>query len=76
LQIGIGSMGDALTSALLTRQRNNDGYRALLDGLDSTARHTGLIERDGGLGVFEQGLYGCSEMFVPGLLALAEAGVL
>ncbi len=76
LQIGIGSMGDALTSALLTRQRDNDGYRALLDGLDSTARHAGLIERDGGLGAFQHGLYGCSEMFVPGLLALAEAGVL
>lgn len=76
LQVGIGSMGDALTSALLTRQRDNAGYRALLDSLDAVSRHAGLIERDGDTGVFEHGLYGCSEMFVPGLLALAEANVL
>lgn len=76
LQVGIGSMGDALTSALLTRQRDNTGYRALLDSLDAVARHAGLIERDGDTGVFQHGLYGCSEMFVPGLLALAEANVL
>lgn len=76
LQVGIGSMGDALTSALLIRQRDNAGYHALLDCLDSRSRHAGLIERDGGTGVFTLGLYGCSEMLVPGLLALAEAGVL
>lgn len=76
LQIGIGSMGDALTSALLTRQRDNAGYRAVLDSIEATSRHADLIEREGDIGIFEQGLYGCSEMFIPGLLALAEAGVL
>ncbi len=76
LQIGIGAMGDALTSALLTRQRDNTAYRELLERIDASARHAGLIERDGGTDTFAKGLYGCSEMFVPGLLALAEAGVL
>ncbi|WP_371358875.1 hypothetical protein, partial [Salmonella sp. E393-2] len=33
LQIGIGSMGDALTAALLLRQRDNATYRALIDEL-------------------------------------------
>nr|WP_207886798.1 acetyl-CoA hydrolase/transferase family protein [Pseudomonas sp. 30_B] len=76
LQIGIGAMGDALTSALLTRQRDNTAYRELLERIDTSTRYAGLIERDGGTDTFAKGLYGCSEMFVPGLLALAEAGVL
>ncbi|MFJ4114422.1 MULTISPECIES: acetyl-CoA hydrolase/transferase C-terminal domain-containing protein [Pseudomonas] len=74
LQIGIGAMGDAVTAALLARQGDNPGYRALMGELDVGPWHT-LIEREGGLDAFAQGLYGCSEMFVNGLLALAEAGV-
>lgn len=74
LQIGIGAMGDALAAALLARQGDNGGYRALLDELDIRPWQA-LINREGGLDSFAQGLYGCSEMFVNGLLALAEAGV-
>ncbi|QXI38389.1 acetyl-CoA hydrolase/transferase family protein [Pseudomonas xantholysinigenes] len=75
LQIGIGAMGDAITAALLARQGDNEGYRALLDELDIDPWRA-LIEREGGLDTFAQGLYGCSEMFVNGLLVLAEAGVI
>jgi len=74
LQIGIGAMGDAVAAALLARQGDNVGYRALMDELD-VGPWQALIEREGGLEAFAQGLYGCSEMFVNGLLALAEAGV-
>lgn len=74
LQIGIGAMGDALAAALLARQGDNPGYQALLEALGLRSWQ-GLIEREGGLDPFAQGLYGCSEMFVNGLLALAEAGV-
>ncbi|WP_407313614.1 acetyl-CoA hydrolase/transferase C-terminal domain-containing protein [Pseudomonas sp. nanlin1] len=74
LQIGIGSMGDALSAALLARQADNSGYRALLEDLDIEPWRA-LITREGGLKPFVEGLYGCSEMFVNGLLALAEAGV-
>lgn len=74
LQIGIGAMGDAVAAALLARQGDNDSYRALLEDLDLNPWKT-LIEREGGMDAFAQGLYGCSEMFVNGLLALAEAGV-
>ncbi|WP_085578916.1 MULTISPECIES: acetyl-CoA hydrolase/transferase C-terminal domain-containing protein [unclassified Pseudomonas] len=75
LQIGIGSMGDALTAALLARQADNAGYRSLLAevNLSPWAR---LIEGEGGLEPFAKGLYGCSEMFVNGLLVLAEAGII
>lgn len=75
LQIGIGAMGDALTAALLARQGDNPGYRALLAQLQGTA-WAAEIAKTGGLAPFAAGLYGCSEMFVSGLLALAEAGVL
>ncbi|CAM3148652.1 acetyl-CoA hydrolase/transferase C-terminal domain-containing protein [Pseudomonas plecoglossicida] len=74
LQIGIGAMGDAVAAALLARHAENAGYRALLDELD-VGPWQALIAREGGLQPFAQGLYGCSEMFVNGLLALAEAGV-
>lgn len=75
LQIGIGAMGDAVAAALLARQGDNAGYRAVLDDLESGPWQA-LVEREGGLGAFAEGLYGCSEMFVNGLLVLAEAGLL
>jgi acyl-CoA hydrolase len=34
-----------------------------------------LISREGGVEPFARGLYGCSEMFVNGLLVLADAGI-
>jgi acyl-CoA hydrolase len=34
-----------------------------------------LIDREGGTEPFAKGLYGCSEMFVNGLLVLADAGI-
>ncbi|MFA7941008.1 acetyl-CoA hydrolase/transferase C-terminal domain-containing protein [Pseudomonas brenneri] len=74
LQIGIGSMGDALTAALLARQADNEGYRHLLTDLD-VYQWAPLISREGGVEPFARGLYGCSEMFVNGLLVLADAGI-
>ena len=74
LQIGIGAMGDALAGALLARQADNEGYRALLGDIDITPWRT-LIEQQGGVEPFAQGLYGCSEMFVHGLMVLVDAGI-
>ena len=70
LQIGIGSLGDAIAQALIVRDRYTDKYRSILDGLCPD----GLVGRE--LSRFEQGLYGCSEMFANGLLKLIEAGIL
>ncbi|MFI8398046.1 acetyl-CoA hydrolase [Pseudomonas sp. Choline-02u-1] len=75
LQIGIGSMGDALTAALLARQADNAGYQALLDDIN-LSQWARLIQREGGTAPFAKGLYGCSEMFVNGLLVLADAGII
>lgn len=75
LQIGIGAMGDAVSAALLMRHADNASYRAVLADLQEGDAHP-LIDQRGGMRPFEEGLYGCSEMFVNGLLALTEAGVI
>jgi len=74
LQIGIGSMGDALTGALLARQADNEGYQALLADIDLSPWKV-LLDKEGGVEAFAEGLYGCSEMFVNGLLVLVDAGI-
>ncbi|MFT3666201.1 acetyl-CoA hydrolase/transferase C-terminal domain-containing protein [Piscinibacter sp.] len=69
LQIGIGSLGDAIAQALIVRDRHGEEYRRILESLSAD----GLAGRE--LGRFDQGLYGCSEMFVNGFLKLIEAGI-
>ncbi|MFC4159928.1 acetyl-CoA hydrolase/transferase C-terminal domain-containing protein [Chitinimonas lacunae] len=68
LQIGIGSLGDAIAYGLLLREQHNDEYRRMLGTLGAS--------QDGELGRFASGLYGCSEMFVNGLLKLLDAGII
>ena len=69
LQIGIGSLGDAVAHALILRDRQPEAHTAMLRCFGPEA--TGA-ER----GPFKHGLYGCSEMFVNGLLQLIDAGVI
>ncbi len=69
LQIGIGALGDAIAQALIVRDKDNAEYRRIMEAL---CAH-GVEGRE--LGGFEQGLYGCSEMFVNGLLKLIETGI-
>ncbi len=69
LQIGIGALGDAIARALIVRHHHGEEYRQIVDSLCLD----GLLGRD--LSSFEQGLYGCSEMFVNGFLKLIEAGI-
>lgn len=66
LQIGIGSLGDAIAHSLILRDQHNEQYQKALNqmGINSPVKP------------FEQGLYGCSEMFVNGFMALIEAGIL
>jgi acyl-CoA hydrolase len=70
LQIGIGSLGDAIAQALIVRDRHGDEFRRILQSLTPD----GLAGRE--LGRFDEGLYGCSEMFVNGFLRLIEAGII
>lgn len=76
LQIGIGSLGDAITHLCQLRHTNNPLYRELLSRLGIAERCGELIATVGGTGVFEQGLYGASEMFVNGFWHLYRSGIL
>lgn len=69
LQIGIGSLGDAIANALIVRDREGEAFRQMLEALCPE----GLQGRE--LGGFAEGLYGCSEMFVNGFMRLIDAGV-
>ena len=70
LQIGIGSLGDAIGQALIVRDRHSAEYRHILEAICPT----GLAGRE--LGRFDAGLYGCSEMLVNAFLRLIEAGII
>nr|WP_218920236.1 acetyl-CoA hydrolase/transferase C-terminal domain-containing protein [Chondromyces crocatus] len=76
LQLGIGSLGDAVVHAALLRHRHPDRYRDALAATGALTAHAPLIERIGGLGPFERGLYGATEMFVDGFVHLLDAGIL
>jgi acyl-CoA hydrolase len=68
LQIGIGSLGDAVAQALVLRHRQNAEFRHILQQLGPE------LPRE--LGPFATGLYACTEMLVEGLLDLHRAGIL
>lgn len=76
LQVGIGGMGDAIIHAALIRHRQPEVYRAALTTLGALDHYGPLIEDQGGITAFEQGLYGASEMFVDGFMQLYHSGIL
>lgn len=76
LQIGIGALSDALSHALVLRQTRNPEYRQLIDSLAPDLFVSDLHCQWGGMGEFEAGLYGASEMITDGFMHLVEAGVI
>jgi acyl-CoA hydrolase len=72
LQIGIGSLGDAVAQGLILRHRKTDEFRKLLSRLRPEIADDAAVY----LAPFKAGLYGCTEMFVEGLLDLYRAGIL
>ncbi|MBX3445862.1 MAG: acetyl-CoA hydrolase [Parvibaculaceae bacterium] len=66
LQIGIGSIGDAIGHALRLRHLENESFKALRDRLSAEG---------GECEPFDEGLYGASEMLVECFIDLIEAGV-
>ncbi len=75
LQIGIGSLGDALVYGLQQRHIRNDIYNNLLVDMGTKEKFGGLIDRVGGFDTFEKGLYGSTEMLVDGYLQLYKSGI-
>jgi acyl-CoA hydrolase len=76
LQIGIGSLADALCHALVLRHTRNDVYRALLEALSPGLADSAMVRTTGGVEPFALGLYGASEMVNDGFRSLAQAGIL
>src|SRR5580693_5004306 len=72
LQIGIGSLGEAMAQALVLRQHDNDAFRTLLSRLGHDPARAAAAHAE----KFDLGLYGCSELFVEGMLDLYRAGIL
>ncbi|WP_245932398.1 acetyl-CoA hydrolase/transferase C-terminal domain-containing protein [Isoalcanivorax indicus] len=75
LQIGIGALGDALVHHALMREHDNARYRDVTRAFGSE-RFARLVEAEGGMDRFAEGLYGCSEMFTHGLMSLVDGGVI
>jgi acyl-CoA hydrolase len=76
LQIGIGSLSDALCHALILRHTRNAQYRLLLEALAPGYADSALVREIGDTATFETGLYGASELVNDGFRALHQAGIL
>ena len=72
LQIGIGSIGDAIGKALVTRHHDNQTFGELCNALPLGPGWTQAPET----APFQQGLYGASEMLVECFIDLIEAGII
>ncbi|MEC9406528.1 MAG: acetyl-CoA hydrolase/transferase C-terminal domain-containing protein [Pseudomonadota bacterium] len=70
IQLGIGALGDTVSHALILRHQQPAQWRQLVGEPGDLARRIGGQDR------FSKGLYGATEMFVDGFLALYDAGIL
>lgn len=71
LQIGIGSIGDAIAQSLLLRHRKNSEYLALVEANPFASSGPGPHRSP-----FETGLYAVTEMLVGGILELFRGGII
>ncbi len=76
LQIGIGALSDALSHALRLRHCRNSEYRGLIDVVAPELHQSALHCGWGGLGEFDEGLFGASEMITDGFMHLVDCGVI
>jgi acyl-CoA hydrolase len=76
LQVGIGTIGDALIYALLLRHQKNNIYQDLLRDFRIIEKFGPVIAKIGGTAPFEEGLFAASEMLVDGFMELYNAGII
>ena len=76
LQIGIGSLEDAINNALIMRHCHPEHYSTLCESSRAAIRYAPLIDRCGGTQPFEDGLFCNSEMFVGSFLNLYDQGII
>ena len=75
LQIGIGSLGDALCYGLQLRHERNDAYKRVLADLNLFGKFGAVIDRVGGVDPFDEGVVGSTEMLIDGYLHLMKSGI-
>lgn len=76
LQVGIGSLGDAIVAGIMMRHTQNAAYRSFLTEAGILDAYGPLIAAWGGVDVFEEGLMSSTEMLVDSLLDLYKCGVI
>ncbi|MGE5370832.1 MAG: acetyl-CoA hydrolase/transferase C-terminal domain-containing protein [Solirubrobacterales bacterium] len=76
IQVGIGALGDAIVAGLIMRNEHNGVYREVIEKTGLLKRNESLINTWGDIGVFEQGLYGSSEMFVDAFMQMYKSNIL
>jgi acyl-CoA hydrolase len=76
LQVGIGSLGDALIYSLLLRHQQNDLYKKIFKAFDVEQKFEKIITARGDIEPFQTGLFGASEMFVDAFMFLMKNGIL
>lgn len=76
LQIGIGSLGDAVAYALRLRHCDNARYRAALGAVGADMRVGDLSARLGGHAPFSRGLFAATEMLADAYRHLWQAGLM
>lgn len=74
IQVGIGSLSDALGAALVRRHRDGAGYRGFIAGLQRRFPLPGTLVPESD--AFRRGLYGLSEMVTDVFMHLRRAGIL
>lgn len=75
LQVGIGSLGDAVVYSTRLRHHDNDRFKELASAVE-LEKHFPIVREVGGTDPLSKGLYGCSEMMVDGFLHLLKDSVL
>ncbi|MCB0404716.1 MAG: hypothetical protein KDD51_08000 [Bdellovibrionales bacterium] len=76
IQIGIGSLGDALVYALSLRQNQNSKYRDILKSLAIESDSFALIDQWGSAETFNKGLFAATEMLVDSFSELYKQSIL
>lgn len=76
IQIGIGSLGDALVYALCLRQEQNLVYQDFLKRLDINSHVFPVLTQFGQTTPFLKGLFAATEMFVDSFIFLFKTGIL
>lgn len=74
LQIGIGSLSDALVHWMIQRHQKNDDYQKMVSQFWSERKKSPGLKLYHN--TFTEGLYGTSEMVMDGFMYLRQAGIL